>query len=89
MAAAAAGPGVVYAVTDTWVAPGVYTRRGETWAADDPIVAEHPDAFQADPEALGVVRRSGPPPAQVVEQATAAPGERRTVRRPVRDNPQA
>ncbi len=45
-------------------------REGEAWAADDPIVKRYPEAFTKD---LRAVRRSAP----VVEQATAAPGERR------------
>jgi hypothetical protein len=70
---------VVYAVNTGWVTSAVYTNRGETWAADDPVVAENPNAFTADPEVAGLVRRSG----AVVEQATAEPGERRTLpRRP-------
>lgn len=80
---------VVYATTDSWITPTVLTRRGEVWAADDPVVAQHPDAFTDDPDQAGVVRRSGPAPAPVVEQATAAPGERRDLPRRRERGPQA
>ena len=45
--------------------------QGDRWPADHPIVAQHSGWFSDDP-------RYGLPP---VEQATAAPGERRNVRR--------
>lgn len=45
-------------------------REGEAWAADDPVVKRYPESFSKDGR---TVRRSVP----VVEQATAAPGERR------------
>jgi hypothetical protein len=78
-----AGQRVVYAKHDGWLTAAVYTHRGEAWAADDPVVAENPAGFSDDPESIGVLRRSGPAPAPVVEQATAAPGEKRTLpRRP-------
>jgi len=48
----------------------VTLHAGETWAADDPVVVEHPSLFAAKPS---VVRRT----VQRVEQATAAPGQRR------------
>lgn len=79
---------VVYAKSDRWLTPEVFTRRGEAWAADDPAVMGNPDAFTDDPEANGTLRRTAPASPPVVEEATAAPGERRTVRR-VRDAPQA
>lgn len=68
----------VYAAGDVWLSygpNGTFVRKGEKFAADDPIVKAHPLAFQADdPREV----RSAPR----VEQATAAPGERRQVRRP-------
>jgi len=55
-------------------------QAGEAWDADDPLVAANPDMFSARPltvrgtAATGLVDRP-------VEQATAAPGEKRaTVR---------
>lgn len=74
---------VVYALTDAHLGEAVYVRRGETWAADDPVVMDHPASFTADPEQAGLVRRSGPTSTPVVEQATAEPGQRRDLpRRP-------
>ncbi len=55
-------------------------RYGQHWSADDPVVkAAPPGLFSPDPRfgLCGTV----PPPDPVVEQATAAPGERRNVRR--------
>lgn len=52
-------------------------KEGEPWDADDPTVLENPDAFTSGPER---VRRSGGEIAPV-EQATARPGEKRSVRR--------
>ena len=46
----------------------VTVRKGEAWAADDPLVQAKPDLFGPPPK----VRRTGPP---VVERATRAPGE--------------
>lgn len=77
---------VVYPVNDatlTLASGAVFSvRRGQHWSADDPVVREKPDAFTADPR-YGLAFSS--PPAELadppVEQATAAPGERRNVRR--------
>lgn len=68
---------VVYARSTVWVSRTVQLVRGEAWASDDPVVAANPDQFDSDPEAAGVLRRSVPA-APAVEQATAAPGERRS-----------
>lgn len=46
-------------------------RQGEAWDASDPLVKLHPKMFSSDE---GGARRT-------VEQATAAPGEKRNVRR--------
>lgn len=54
----------------------VRTKRGEAWHASDPLVREHPDLFAADPPTVRGTPAEGP-----VEQATAAPGEKRTTRR--------
>jgi hypothetical protein len=45
-------------------------RKGDLFASDDPIVRKHPKLFGPVE-----VRRTGPAPR--VEQATAAPGEKR------------
>ena len=54
----------------------VNLREGDVWAADDPIVRFHPDLFSAEPPAPSFPRRT----VAVVEQATAAPGEKRNTR---------
>jgi hypothetical protein len=75
---------VVYATFSTWVTPTVQIQRGEIWDPDDPVVQSHPDWFTSDP--TGLMRRSDPPSIApmtepAVEQATAAPGEKRSVKR--------
>ncbi len=79
---------VVYA-TATVHLPGddgaqVLVRHGTHWFADDPVVQANPGMFSASP-CYGL-SWSGPPPEEMsqppeVEQATAAPGERRSTRR--------
>lgn len=75
----------VYATFSTWVTPTVHLNRGEVWDSDDPVVLSHPDWFSDDAEPF--LRRSsdgsysGSP---TVEQATAAPGEKRDVGKPGR-----
>lgn len=85
---------IVYGTADTqavapWGVP-VFVRLGSHWDADDPIVKAFPSLFTDDP---GVgISTSVPPPHVVdrviigpetppVEQATAAPGEKRATRR--------
>lgn len=51
-------------------------RAGEVWYADHPVVAAHPDLFSDVP--LDVKPRGWEPP---VEQASSAPGEKRSTRR--------
>jgi hypothetical protein len=76
---------VVYAKDNAAVPTGAGTvpvRKGEHWPADDPIVRAMPSLFSADPR-YGLQYSTEPdgydePP---VEQATAAPGERRSTRR--------
>jgi hypothetical protein len=82
---------VVYArVGKTWVvAPDgtrVWVHIGQHWPADDPVVKKYPSLFSDDPvTGLSFTVTPKPPaPAAPVEQATAAPGERRSVRRPRR-----
>ena len=60
----------------------VLVHKGEHWPASDPVVKAAPTLFSTDPR-YGMRYSAEPagytdPP---VEQATAAPGERRTVRR--------
>jgi hypothetical protein len=86
--------GVVYATADASVAmPGGYTqrvRKGSHWRADDPLVLDHPDLFSADPRwgmsysspQLEAANVADDPVVVAVESATAAPGERRPLRRP-------
>lgn len=74
---------VVYATSNSVVplpAGGqVYVRAGSHWPADDPVVVAQPSLFSEDPT-YGLSYSATPTPAPV-EQATAAPGERRQVRR--------
>lgn len=53
----------------------VNLTRGDCWAADDPFVKAHPGLFSDE----AIPRRTTAAP--VIEQATAAPGERRATRR--------
>lgn len=76
----------VYAV-DTFPATSplgqrLMVHKGSHWPADDPIVRQHPTAFSPDPR-YGMQYSQEPQgwDAPPVETATAAPGERRQVRR--------
>jgi hypothetical protein len=77
---------IVYPVTDatlTLADGSVFVvRRGQHWHTGDKVVREKPDAFSADPR-YGLAFSTPPPELSEppVEQATAAPGERRSVRR--------
>lgn len=80
--------GHVFAIFSTWVTPTVQVQKGEIWDADDPVVRSHPDWFTNDPSEF--VRRSDMDtampnkPARTmppVETATAAPGEKRVIKR--------
>jgi hypothetical protein len=75
---------VVYPTANAVVAmPGgeqIHVPYGTHWSAKDPVVLAHPDLFSDDPR-HGLY---GQPPDGAdapVEQATAAPGEKRQVRR--------
>jgi hypothetical protein len=77
---------IVYPVTDatlTLANGSVFVvRRGQHWSTEDAVVKEKPDAFSADPR-YGLAF-SAPPPEMAdppVEQATAEPGEKRSIRR--------
>lgn len=54
----------------------VRVQRGEPRYATDPVVVAFPEMFSTVPPGLRVTQDWSP-----VEQATAAPGEKRTVRR--------
>jgi hypothetical protein len=68
---------VVYAKSTTSVMGehGMVTRltKGEPWDGDDPIVKQHPTFFADNPVLVKTSRKGW----EVVEQATAAPGEKR------------
>ena len=74
---------VVYAkyhrLVETADGAQVRVEFGSHWPVDDPVVKAAPEAFSPDPR-YGV-QWYGEPPAELaeppVEQATAAPGERR------------
>lgn len=62
--------------TTSVVAPdgGIHRlEEGVPWDADDPVVKAHPDAFAGSPTKVMTSGRG----MVVVEQATAAPGEKR------------
>jgi hypothetical protein len=65
-------PGFVIARFTAHVGENIRLVQGQLWHADDVLVRDHPEWFDADLTnyALGT--------AAPVEQATAAPGERRT-----------
>lgn len=71
---------VVYAKYTTWVNAATQIVEGEAWRADDPIVKAHPEKFGELPKIIRTTLprhlRAEPP----VEQATAAPGEKRVTR---------
>lgn len=73
--------GIVYAVSTTSITNtgGVaFTlHRGEVWDADDPLVKQRPGFFSPLPVIARVSAGEG---WRIVEQATAAPGERRKIR---------
>jgi hypothetical protein len=76
---------LVYAKATVWVTSSVQLREGEAWFADDPLVKAHADLFMDTPKIVRTtlsrreIAERDPAP---VEQATRAPGERRTTRRP-------
>lgn len=67
----------VFCVSGGWVSAGVFDVQlvpGRAYAADDPVVRMHPHLFSDHPT---VYTSRG----DIVEQATAAPGEKRAVKR--------
>lgn len=79
---------IVFART-TAIAGHVTINEGSHWPADDPIVQAFPNLFTANPRAgLSYSRRPADedePEQRIeqvpIEQATKAPGEKRTTRR--------
>jgi hypothetical protein len=85
---------VVYAIESASMSTpdggSVLVRKGTHWPADDPLVRANPQWFAPDPR-YGL-SWTGSAPAEMaeapgtrsapVEQVTAAPGEKRTTRRP-------
>lgn len=77
---------IVYATATTNVGlPGgigtILVGKGTHWPADDPVVLAHQDLFSSDPR-YGLVFTVEPAGfGDPVETASAAPGERRSVRR--------
>jgi hypothetical protein len=73
-------PKYVFARDDvSFAGPGFnryHTRKGEAFRSTHPAVVARPDLFSDEP----TVFHDGPPEPEV-EQATAAPGERRGIRR--------
>jgi hypothetical protein len=60
----------------------VTVRKGTHWPAEDPFVLSHPGMFSPDPRwGMEYTQEPAGYDAPPVEQATAAPGERRNVRR--------
>lgn len=75
---------IVYA-TRTAVAGHTTIVEGTHWPADDPLVKAYPDLFTDNPR-FGLMFTTPPteeaaPAEPPVEQATKAPGEKRTTRR--------
>jgi hypothetical protein len=62
---------LIFEVTEGFVCPAGSFHAGQLVWADDPIVAQHPANFRAAKVTSTVPREAG------VEQATAAPGEKR------------
>jgi hypothetical protein len=80
----AAKPRIVFARSTCAVrAPGskypTSVHVNEPWYADHPLVLSHPDLFGDAPSL--VFPRGWTPPEAPVEQASAAPGEKRATRR--------
>jgi len=77
---------IVYATATTNVGlPGggtILVGAGTHWPDDDPVVLAHPDLFSSDARygLVFTVRPAGFD--DPVETASAAPGEKRSVRRP-------
>jgi hypothetical protein len=63
-----------FANCTTWVGEASQLIKDEAWDADDPIVQARPELFDDEPTVVRGVRKRP----EGVEEATAAPGEKRT-----------
>lgn len=64
------------------MSPGRYRLRpGDVWHADHPVVAAYPDYFTEEPPVILPQDWTPPVEEPPVEQATKAPGEKRSTRR--------
>jgi hypothetical protein len=68
---------MVRATGDHRAMPAWMVRQDEWWPADHEVVREHPEWFDLPKKTRARPADTAPP----VEQATAAPGERRPTRR--------
>lgn len=59
----------------------VRLQKDEAWDADDPVVKARPDLFVDRPERVMVSTEKPARTASPIEQATAAPGEKRTTKK--------
>jgi hypothetical protein len=59
----------------------VAVQEGTHWSDEDPIVRSHPELFSDDPRFGMLFSRPLAPDDYPVEEATAVPGEKRSVRR--------
>lgn len=64
-----------------WNGGIVRVNPDQVWPADDPFVTAHPELFAAVPPLLSTTRTPSGQIVRPVEAATAAPGERRAVKR--------
>ena len=76
------------ATTTVFVPQRCTVIAGQVWHAEHPAVLKHPDLFSADPPEVlprdwepPAPPTPPPPPEPKVEQATKAPGEKRSTRR--------
>ena len=69
----------VFAVQSAFVGRGVSVAKGDVFHASDPLVLAHPDLFSRIPPKVRAT--PGWSPDVPVEQASAAPGEKRIVKR--------
>jgi len=66
-------------VAASYEGSSILVSAGAIWDADDPFVKLHPELFCDHPSPDAVNRTVS---RELIEQATAAPGKRRTTRRP-------
>ena len=71
----------VFALQSAVIGRGQSVSKGEIRYASDPLVLAHPGLFSSTPPPDVVRRSPGWSPDVPVEQASAAPGEKRIVKR--------